>query len=30
MLFFPSEDDKKPRLGVLEKTDSGDGKPTYF
>ena len=33
MLSFPSQNDKKKspnRLGVLEKTDLGDGKPTYF
>ena len=34
MLPFPSQNDKKKffpdRTGVLEKTDLGDGKPTYF
>ena len=34
MLFFSSENDKKfffpDRPGVLEKTDPGDGKPTYL
>ena len=34
MLSFPSQNDKKKffsdRMGVLEKTDLGDGKPTYF
>ena len=33
MLSFPSQNDKKKspdRLGVLEKSDLGDGKPTYF
>ena len=33
MLSFPSQNDKKKfsgRPGVLEETDLGDGKPTYF
>ena len=33
MLSFLSQNDKKKnsdRSGVLEKTDPGDGKPTYF
>ena len=32
MLSFPSQNDKKNSdwLGVLEKTNPGDGKPTYF
>ena len=33
MLSFPSQNDKKKLSdwpGVLEKTDPGDGKPTYF
>ena len=33
MLSFPSQNDKKKlsdRSGVLEKTDPGNGKPTYF
>ena len=34
MLPFPSQNDKKnffsDRPGVLEKTDPGDGNPTYF
>ena len=33
MLSFPSQNDKiffSDRLGVLKKTDLGDGKPTYF
>ena len=34
MLSFPSQNDKKKkcsdRPGVLEKTDLGDGKRTYF
>ena len=32
MLSFPSQNDKifSDRPGVLEKTDPGDGKPTYF
>ena len=33
MLSFPSQNDKfffPDRPGVLEKTDSGDGRPTYF
>ena len=33
MLSFPSQNDKFffPSLpGVLKKTDTGDGKPTYF
>ena len=34
MLSFASQNEKKKknsdRPGVLEKTDSGDGKPTYF
>ena len=34
MLSFPSQNDKKnffsDPMGVLEKTDLGDGKPTYF
>ena len=34
MLSLPSQNDKKhffsDRPGVLEKTDPGDGKPTYF
>ena len=34
MLSFPSQNDKKKffsdRPGVLEKTDPGDGTPTYF
>ena len=34
MLSFPSQNDKKKlffdRPGVLEKTDPGDDKPTYF
>ena len=35
MLSSPSQTDKKKkrnsdRPGVLEKTDPGDGKPTYF
>ena len=34
MLSSPSQTDKKKKFsdrpGVLEKTDPGDGKPTYF
>ena len=33
MLSFPSQNDKKKfsyRPSVLEKTDPGDDKPTYF